>query len=76
MRCREFQKMLPEIIDHLEASDAKGHLKSCKKCSQLVADLKFISERARLLLPLMEPSPKVWLAIEKSLPRVSSKKQA
>ena len=76
MRCREFQKILPEIIDQKEASAAKGHLRSCSKCSQLVADLKFISESARLLLPLMEPSPKVWAAIEKSLPLVSEKKQA
>jgi len=76
MRCREFQKMLPEIIDHMEASDAKGHLKSCNKCLQLVADLKFISKSARLLLPLVDPSPKVWAAIEKSLPLVSDRKQA
>jgi len=76
MRCREFQKDLPEIIDHLEASDAKGHLNSCSKCSQLVADLKFISQSARLLLPLVEPSPKVWAAIEKSVSLVNDKKQA
>ena len=68
MQCQGFQKMLPEIIDQIGTWDTDGHLTSCTRCSYLVADLKFISQSARLLLPLVEPSPKVWAAIKKSLP--------
>ncbi|HTD23188.1 MAG TPA: hypothetical protein VK738_11070 [Terriglobales bacterium] len=73
MDCREFQKILPDVIDEIEESQAKEHLHSCAACSQLVADLTFISRSARLLLPLMDPSPRVWTVIKKSLPLVSGK---
>jgi hypothetical protein len=73
MDCFEFQKILPDVIDEIDKSHAKEHLHSCVACSQLVADLTFISRNARLLLPLMDPSPRVWTAIEKSLPLVSGK---
>ena len=73
MECHEFHKILPDIIDDPTELQANEKLHSCATCLQLVADLKFISERARLLLPLLEPSTRVWEAIAKSLPRAGSK---
>jgi hypothetical protein len=34
-----------------------------------VRDLKYIAEQAKLLLPMHDPSPKVWIGIEQSLQR-------
>jgi len=73
MDCGEFQRILSEVIDEIEQSQAKEHLHSCATCSQLVADLMFISKNARLLLPLKDPPPKVWMAIKNSLPLLNSK---
>jgi hypothetical protein len=73
MDCGEFKRILSDVIDEIEQSHAKEHLHSCATCSQLVADLMFISRSARLLLPLKDPSPKVWMAIKKSLPLANSK---
>ncbi len=68
MKCAEFQKVLPEIIDSGNI-DTHEHLQSCKVCSDLVADLRYIAEQAKLLVPMMDPSPKVWDGIQTSLER-------
>jgi len=67
MTCAEFQKILPDIIDGGGTEEAQKHLQSCKVCSDLVADLRYIAECAKLLVPMHDPSPKVWNNIERQL---------
>jgi len=67
MTCAEFQKVLPEIFEKHGDLDDQEHLRTCKDCSSLVADLKYIAEQARLLLPMHDPNPRVWQNIEASL---------
>jgi hypothetical protein len=67
MTCADFQKVLPYIIESGGNPEQEAHLKSCPICSDLVADLRYIAEAAKLLVPMEDPSPKVWRGIEKSL---------
>ena len=69
MTCAEFQKVLPYIIDGGGTPEQQEHLASCHVCSDLVADLKYIAEAAKLLVPMENPSPRVWEGIEDSLSR-------
>ncbi len=69
MTCAEFQRVLPYIIESGGNSDEEEHLKSCAQCADLVRDLKYIAEQAKLLLPLRDPSPAVWAGINDSLQR-------
>lgn len=63
MTCAEFQKVLPYIIETGGNAEQEQHLRSCPVCSDLVADLKYIAEQAKLLLPMHDPSPRVWEGI-------------
>ena len=67
MTCAEFQKQLPYIIETGGNAEQEEHLRTCTKCSDLVADLKYIAECAKLLVPMVDPSPRVWEEISKSL---------
>src|SRR5690348_11992720 len=67
MTCAEFQKRLPEFMEDGFPREAEDHLKSCSVCSDLVEDLKYIAEAAKLLVPMHDPSPKVWQGIERSI---------
>lgn len=67
MTCAEFQKVLPYIIETGGNAEQEEHLRTCGTCSDLVADLKYIAECAKLLVPMVEPSPRVWNEISKSL---------
>jgi hypothetical protein len=70
MNCQDFQKYLPEMIETGGGSEEhEQHLRSCQVCSDLVADLKYIAEQARLLLPMQDPDPRVWSEIQTSLER-------
>ena len=69
MTCAEFQKVLPFIIDSGGNAEEEAHLKSCPVCSDLVGDLKYIAEQAKLLVPMVEPGPNVWNGIQTSLER-------
>ena len=69
MNCAEFQKVLPYIIETGGNADEEEHLRSCDVCADLVADLKYIAEQAKLLLPMRDPSPKVWDGIQETLER-------
>jgi predicted anti-sigma-YlaC factor YlaD len=69
MNCAEFQKVLPYIIETGGSTEEEAHLASCPVCSDLVADLRYIAEQAKLLLPMHEPSPQVWDNIQGSLER-------
>jgi len=69
MNCQEFQEVLPYIIESGGNPSEEEHLRTCPACAELVRDLRYIAEQAKLLLPMREPSPKVWTNIEQSLHR-------
>ena len=69
MTCMEFQKVLPYIIDGGGSEEEQQHLASCEICTDLVADLRYIAECAKLLVPMEDPSPRVWDDIQRSLVR-------
>jgi hypothetical protein len=64
MNCAEFQKTLPDYLEGERSADESAHVRHCEQCSGLVADLKAISEQARMLQATEEPSPRVWNSIE------------
>jgi pyruvate-formate lyase-activating enzyme len=76
MNCAEFQSVLPYIIETGGNAEEEEHLKSCKVCGDLVADLKYIAEQAKLLVPMQDPNPRVWKGIQKSLQREGLAKAA
>ncbi len=55
MTCAEFQKVLPYIIETGGNADEEQHLRECPVCSDLVADLRYIAEQAKLLVPMEQP---------------------
>jgi hypothetical protein len=69
MNCKQFQEALPHIIESGGDAEQEAHLHSCKECSELVRDLRYIAEQARLLLPMHDPNPRVWKNIQQSLAR-------
>jgi hypothetical protein len=69
MNCAEFQKVLPYIIETGGNAEEEAHLRACPVCSDLVQDLRYIAEQAKLLLPMHDPSPQVWDNIQGSLER-------
>ena len=76
MTCKEFQSKLPYIIDTGGDAEHEEHLKSCAVCADLVADLKYIAEQAKLLVPMEDPNPRVWDGIQRSLEREGLVKSA
>ena len=76
MTCAEFQKALPYIIDGDGSAEEQQHLASCHICSDLIADLLYIAEAAKLLVPMEDPSPRVWTGIQESLEREGMVKPA
>jgi len=69
MNCAEFQKGLPYIIESGGSAEDEQHLRECHVCSDLVQDLRYIAEQAKLLVPMEDPSPQVWDGIRDSLER-------
>lgn len=69
MTCAEFQRVLPYIIETGGNAEEEAHLKSCPVCSDLVQDLRYIAEQAKLLVPMIDPSPRVWTGIRGALER-------
>lgn len=67
MNCEQFQEALPYIIERGGNAEEEGHLRSCAACAELVQDLKYIAQQAKLLLPMYDPSPRVWTGIEHAL---------
>ena len=76
MTCAEFQKVLPYIIETGGNEEEEAHLRSCAVCSDLVQDLRYIAEQAKLLLPMKDPGPQVWDKIQDSLQREGMVKPA
>lgn len=69
MTCAEFQRDLPYIIDVGGNAEQEEHLKTCKVCADLVNDLRYIAEQAKLLVPMHDPGEGVWTGIQDSLER-------
>ncbi len=67
MNCADFQRDLPLIIDAGGTAEQDEHLRTCAVCHDLVSDLRYIAEQAKLLVPMHEPSPRVWDGIEEKL---------
>jgi hypothetical protein len=67
MSCTEFQKDLPLIIDTGGTQEHAEHLRTCDTCRDLVNDLRYIAEQAKLLVSMNDPSPRVWAGIEEKL---------
>src|SRR5215831_17476302 len=67
MNCTDFQRALPEVMESGAGVEETAHLNSCAVCSDLVQDLKYIVEAARMLVPMEDPAPRVWEGIERSL---------
>jgi hypothetical protein len=67
LTCAEFQARLPELIGAGENLSAHPHLKSCKLCHALLADLETIADAARQLFPSAEPRDEVWEQIESAI---------
>ncbi len=76
MTCAEFQRVLPYIIDTGGNAEQEQHLRECPVCADLVADLKYIADQAKLLVPMEDPSPRVWEGLQKSLEREGLVKSA
>ena len=76
MTCAEFQRVLPYIIDTGGNAEQEGHLRECAVCADLVADLKYIADQAKLLVPMEDPSPRVGDGLQKSLEREGLVKSA
>jgi len=66
MNCVELQASLAEIEDGRSAAQ-RDHLKTCRECTALVADLDCILSAATELRDAEEPSPRVWNSIEIAL---------
>jgi hypothetical protein len=69
MNCQQFQEVLPYIIESGGNADEEGHLRTCAACAELVQDLQYIAQQAKLMLPMYDPSPRVWAGIQDSLHR-------
>src|SRR5512140_2552168 len=69
MTCADFQKALPYIIDTGGNEQEQEHLRTCHICSDLVNDLKYIVEQAKLLVPMEDPDPRVWDNIQHAVDR-------
>lgn len=67
MNCAEFQKALPYIMESGGDAEEEKHLRSCPVCSDLVADLRYIADTAKMLLPMEDPGSRVWHRIEAAL---------
>ncbi|MGE5112276.1 MAG: hypothetical protein ACM3JB_15535 [Acidobacteriaceae bacterium] len=76
MTCAEFQRVLPYIIDTGGNAEQEQHLRDCPVCADLVADLRYIADQAKLLVPMEDPSPRVWEGLQKSLEREGLVKSA
>jgi hypothetical protein len=65
--CAEFHEQLPFLMDSGRDVEQEPHLKTCENCRALVTDLRYIADQAKLLLPMHDPSPRVWNNIQSTL---------
>ncbi len=67
MSCEEFQSQLADLIGSGEDISNHPHIKSCPRCSALLADLQTIADAARQLLPVEPPEDDLWQRIESAI---------
>jgi hypothetical protein len=67
MTCKEFENVLPDMIDGQAEGKHASHLDTCDSCSDLVTDLKAIASGAKLLCAADEPSSRIWANIQRTL---------
>ncbi len=73
--CKEFEEALPELFERAQGGKLSADprfapiLRDCPQAAELVRDLEYIAETARMLLePEVEgPSSEVWSAIQSKL---------
>jgi hypothetical protein len=65
--CAEFQARLPQLFGAEADLSNEPHLKTCENCAELVRDLEYIAQQAKLLMPIHDPSPAVWNNIKSAL---------
>jgi hypothetical protein len=67
MSCQQFQSQLPELIGSGSVASTHPHLQHCELCKRLMDDLESIAEAARQLLPIVDPSERLWDQIESAI---------
>ena len=65
--CAAFQERLPQLFGADGDFSKEPHLESCENCAELVRDLEYIAQQAKLLMPIHDPSPAVWDNIKTAL---------
>lgn len=65
--CEDFQARLPELFESQTDQDKEEHLKTCDRCAELVRDLTYIAQQAKLIYPIHDPSPEVWDKIQREI---------
>lgn len=65
--CFEFQERLPQLFSGETDFSKEPHLRGCENCAELVRDLEYIAQQAKLLMPIHDPSPAVWDNIKTAL---------
>jgi hypothetical protein len=58
--CAEFQARMPELFGAEADFSKEEHLEHCENCAELVRDLNYIAQQAKLLMPIHDPAPVVW----------------
>lgn len=65
--CAAFQQRLPQMFGSDTDFSREAHLQTCDNCAELVRDLEYIAQQAKLLMPIHDPSPAVWNNIKSAL---------
>ena len=77
--CEEFEKALPELFEHADGGKLSADprfvdiLRDCPQAAELVRDLEYIAETARMLLePEVEvPNSDLWHRVEEGISKPS-----
>ncbi len=65
--CAAFQQRLPQLFEAEADFSNEPHLRTCDNCAELVRDLQYIAQQAKLLMPIHDPAPAVWENIKTAL---------
>ena len=74
--CAEFQQRMPQLFESEADFSKEEHLESCENCAELVRDLRYIAQQAKLLLPIHDPAPAVWERINSAIQSVGEGEKA
>jgi predicted anti-sigma-YlaC factor YlaD len=65
--CAQFQERMPDLFGSETDFSKEEHLENCENCAELVRDLNYIAQQAKLLMPIHDPAPAVWDHIRDAL---------